>query len=90
MISLSRNPLTEGNVEIRFDLAANQAAIRVELFDVSGRLVRDLFSGPLSAGPHSYQWDGRDADGVKSPSGTYFIRVQANGLVFKTKLVRLQ
>lgn len=48
---------------------------RVSVFDVSGRLVAELQSGPQDAGEHLLQWDGRDAGGQRAPQGLYFVRL---------------
>ncbi len=49
----------------------------VEVFDVKGRRVRQLFAGDLDAGTHAFVWDGRDAVARAMPSGVYFYRLQA-------------
>ena len=46
------------------------------IYDLAGRLVRSLHSGPLAAGSHSLRWDGRDANGRSVPAGVYFARVE--------------
>ena len=66
------NPMTTISLSLP---AAGQAT--VEVFDVKGRRVRQLFQGTLPAGPHSFTWDGRDTAGRLQSSGVYFYRVQA-------------
>ena len=88
-LSAMPNPFVE-KAGIRFGLASSQPAVVVGIFDVGGRLVRRLFAGPLGAGNHDFVWDGRDAEGRRSGSGIYFIRVQATGLLIRTRLVRLE
>lgn len=61
------NPATT----LHFHLPSAGAA-RVHVLDTSGRLVRELFAGPLDAGPHEIRWDGRDATGGRVASGTYY------------------
>ncbi len=75
---------------IHFSLGASQGLVRIGVFDVGGRLVRDIFSGPLEAGSHQYQWDGRDGQGMRSPIGIYFIRVQTPRSLLTTKIVRVE
>ena len=53
--------------------------VTLRLFDVRGRLVRTLHDGPLPAGRHGYDWDGRDDGGRPLPSGPYFYRLEAGG-----------
>jgi flagellar hook assembly protein FlgD len=48
--------------------------VRVEVFDVAGRLVRTLYEGALGAGVHDMIWDGRRYGGGEAPPGVYFVR----------------
>jgi subtilisin family serine protease len=73
---------------LRFGLPADGHA-RVAVFDCSGRRVRVLIDGTLSAGPHLVYWDGRDAGGRAAPSGVYLVRLESGGAVTRQKLVRL-
>jgi hypothetical protein len=68
------NPFNPATV-IDFDLPrAGRPLLRI--YDLAGRLVRDL-SPPaeLPAGHHSQSWDGRDDAGRSLPSGVYVGRV---------------
>ena len=57
---------------------AGNAAVRLNIFDVKGRLVRTLVDGKvLEAGPHTTLWDGKDTVGRGVASGTYFARMDA-------------
>ncbi len=47
----------------------------LSLYDVSGRLVRKLWSG--QGGRASCAWDGRDGEGALVPSGVYFARLSS-------------
>ena len=51
---------------------------------------RVLIDDPLPAGPHSVEWNGRDAGGVRVPSGVYMLKVNYPGgtHVSKTLLIR--
>ncbi|MFB3909103.1 MAG: C25 family cysteine peptidase [Candidatus Eisenbacteria bacterium] len=59
---------------IRFAIARAMAA-RLEVVDVSGRVVRRLVDGPVAAGSHTIYFDGRDGAGRPLPSGVYFVRL---------------
>ena len=88
-ITVAPNPFVDGT-GIRFTLATAQAGMRVGVYDVGGRLVRNLFAGSLGAGSHEYRLDGSDASGRRALDGIYFIRVQGPGFRLLTKVVRLQ
>jgi hypothetical protein len=49
------------------------------VYDVTGRLVTQLWSGPLASDPHVFRWDGRDAGGRLLANGAYYVRWQAPG-----------
>ena len=60
--------------EVRFALPS-RGPVALEVFDVAGRRVRSLASGPFEAGEHAIGWDGRDADGHATAAGVYFVRL---------------
>jgi hypothetical protein len=51
---------------------------KLDVYDVSGRLVTPLANGPLSAGPHTVAWDGRTSTGGALRSGIYFARLESS------------
>ena len=64
------NPMS-AHTRIAFDLP-EPAHVELRVFDASGRLLRTLLEGPVSAGRHSIDWDGRDREGAPVGSGVYF------------------
>jgi hypothetical protein len=69
------NP-ARGVTDVQFELAEAQA-LDVLVFDVAGRLARDVQSGAMAPGSHDVPWDGRDASGRRVASGVYFLRVES-------------
>jgi len=69
------NPQTNINV----DLAADQK-IQVHIYDIQGRLVQTLYDGELNVGSHILTWDGSAMNGKAVPSGTYFVRLNGDGM----------
>jgi FlgD Ig-like domain len=61
--------------------------VRVRIFDVRGRLVRDVQNGSLPAGDHRFVWRGENDQGASVASGVYVYRVDAPGLSTSRKLV---
>lgn len=49
----------------------------IEVFDLSGRRVRQLLSAAQPSGAYQVSWDGRDGGGQVLPPGNYLCRVQA-------------
>ena len=50
--------------------------ITIEIFDVTGRLVRSFGSKEYSRGNYRIRWDGKNMDGIQSASGIYFYRLK--------------
>jgi hypothetical protein len=53
---------------------------RLRIFDLRGRVVRVLHSGPLDAGLTAFAFDGRDDRGRSLASGSYLAVLEAAGL----------
>jgi hypothetical protein len=49
--------------------------LSIQLFDVRGRAVRDLFAGSVPAGRLELAWDGRTDGGDQAGAGIYYLRV---------------
>ncbi|MFB3910215.1 MAG: C25 family cysteine peptidase [Candidatus Eisenbacteria bacterium] len=83
------NPARAAGTTIRFSLPS-AAVARLAVYDVSGRLVRELVHGSRQAGNQTVVWDGRDGVGSRVPSGLYFYRLDAAGQRQVQKLIVLQ
>jgi hypothetical protein len=83
------NPFQD-QTEVRLVLDSDRAEVLVEVFDVSGRLVRGLHAGPLGAGKHSFTWDGKDQAGRQTPAGIYLVRVESGAEEAVGRLVKTQ
>jgi photosystem II stability/assembly factor-like uncharacterized protein len=82
----SPNP-ARGTARFSLELA-REGAIAVSVHDVMGRRVATIHDGPLTAGRHSFEWDGSGATGRTSPAGIYFIRASGQGVSRTQRLVR--
>ncbi len=67
------NP-ARGASTIRFQTATDARDVTLAVYDVQGRLVQTLASGPMTAGTHEARWN---ASGVAS--GTYVYRLTVDG-----------
>jgi hypothetical protein len=68
-----------------------ESAVRLEVYDVSGRLVARLLDGEKrGAGPHDVEWNGRDASGRAAASGIYVYRLVAGKETISRKMVLLR
>ncbi len=79
------NPTTRIDVSLQ-----NSGAVRLDVYDVQGRLVRSLYDGHLEAGLQSFVWDGNDDRGSRVGSGVYFGRLSTSDTTAQTKMVLLK
>ena len=74
--SISPNPLNPSAV-LTFS-TSKPGAVKVQIFDTRGRLVRTLMDQPsAAAGYHDVSIDGRDAGGNRLASGVYYVQIQS-------------
>ena len=67
------------------------ADVRVQVYDVTGRVVGEMHAGRLDPGTYRLEWDGTDGEGHASGPGVYFASLQVDGrLVTQHRLVRLR
>jgi hypothetical protein len=55
-----------------------QAHVVIEIYNVTGSLVRRLVDDVYDRGVHAVQWDGRLQQGGVAPSGIYFFKLSAD------------
>jgi hypothetical protein len=71
-----------------FDFALPRSGpVSLNVYDVSGRLIRGLASGEFSAGMHTLSWDLLDRNGQPVSRGVYFVRLATEGRVLSRTLV---
>ncbi len=75
VLTLRVHPVpARSETRVLFDLPTS-ANVRLEAFDLAGRLVRHLGVGRFNAGRYSLPWDLRDDGGRRIASGVYFLRL---------------
>jgi len=69
---------------------ATTTHVRLEIHDVHGRLVKTLLNDTQNAGQHEVVWNGDDDRGRSVASGTYYLRLVADGhtLTRKAALIK--
>ncbi|MFH1276818.1 MAG: FlgD immunoglobulin-like domain containing protein [Candidatus Eisenbacteria bacterium] len=79
------NPMTGvGRIDYALE---REARVAFRIYDIRGRVVAERDQGLQGAGPHGFEWDGRDARGQDVPAGVYFVRLQAGDFAATRKLV---
>jgi len=76
-------------VVARYALAERQR-VTLRVFDVRGRMVRELLDKDLAAGTYSLAWDGKTDSGSDAVSGIYFIRMEAGRYASARKIALLR
>ncbi len=61
--------------------------VRVDIFDVSGRLVHTLADGAMPRGAHAVVWEGRNGSGRAVGAGVYFYRLVTTAETFTRRTV---
>jgi N-acetylneuraminic acid mutarotase len=87
-ITVLQNPATipfEVNVFVPYF-----SNIDLQIYDIAGRTVRTLIEDRPVAGNCILYWDGKDDHGRQTPSGTYIVKLQANGLSVTEKAVVIE
>jgi hypothetical protein len=79
------NPSTE----IRFSIG-NQELVKLEVYDILGRLVTTLANQEYAPGTHRVIWDGTDDSGLKVTSGIYLYKLQSGSFTMTKKMILLK
>jgi hypothetical protein len=88
---LNQNYPNPFNPSTTITYSLNKAGnISIDVYDISGRLITNLFSGYKSAGESQIIWNGLDAKGSRVASGAYFYQINYNGKKSSKKMMLLK
>lgn len=62
--------------------------IRLAIFDVAGRRIKDLSSDLVSGIMNPVSWNGTDDNGYSIPDGVYFVRLAVPGQALVKTVVK--
>lgn len=79
-------PLTT-NTTIAFTVA-KRGFVSINIYDETGRLIRNLLDKIMEPGSYKEIWNGKDTEGRTVPSGSYFCIIKNNG-TSTTKIIRI-
>jgi flagellar hook assembly protein FlgD len=71
---------------LAIDLPAD-GPLRVRIYDVAGRQIRELVATDSQSGRQTLVWDGTDDSGRTQPSGVYFAQASDGGTFAVCKIV---
>ena len=84
----SPNPFTNTTtVSLRLD---RDRAVRMQVYNVRGQMVRTVVETTLGAGLQVLSWDGKDTTGSQVVAGIYLYRVEVDGQSVTRKVVKMQ
>ena len=69
---------------------ATSGLVRLKLYDLDGRLVREIVNEFMPAGRHERSWNGASADGRRLAAGVYMAVLENGGQRARLKLVMLR
>jgi len=84
-ISNYPNPFNPSTM-IRFELNKKEN-VSVSIYNIKGKIVKQLVSDSLNAGQHQIEWNGTDNKEKKCPSGVYFYRIDIKNSSIMKKMM---
>ena len=79
------NPNTTINYEV-----FNDSKVNIEVFDISGRTVKELTNDHHNIGKYTVQWNAVDDNGQKVSAGLYFYSISSEYLTETKKMILLK
>jgi DNA-binding beta-propeller fold protein YncE len=74
---------------IRFGLSS-RSRVKIEIFNILGQRIRTLVEEELGVGCKEVSWDGKDDQGLQSPSGIYFCKIRGGKSYQSRKMLLLK
>ena len=66
----------------------NTAEISLGIYDLQGKLVKQIINESAVKGEHYTSWNGTNTAGAKVPPGVYISQLQVDGKVVTNKIIR--
>jgi hypothetical protein len=88
-LDLTAPGLVRNSTTIRFSVA-NGGYGKLDVFDISGKLVKTLVNGNVNAGNHSVTWNRTDNNNVSVSGGVYFYKLTVGNETVTRKIVAIK
>jgi len=82
------NPFNN-RVYVKYNIPEN-SNVTIDIFDLSGGIVKELVKGKYNGGEYIVSWDGKNEDGKLVSSGVYLITFISNNIVEAKKVLFLK
>lgn len=88
--SIYPNPFNaHSGVSISLDLE-NKAGVSIQIFSNTGVLVKEIINASFDAGKYSFNWDGKNDQGVNVVPGIYYSVIKTNNDLVTQKMICVQ
>ena len=67
-----------------------ESYVKLSVYDLSGKLIKELISTSMQVGNHNIEWDGTDDSGGKVGAGVYLYKLQTNNFSESRKMILLK
>ncbi|MCD6087433.1 MAG: S8 family serine peptidase [Candidatus Hydrothermae bacterium] len=84
-----RTNISKSQVTISFSLPLSEK-IELNIYDVTGRKIKEILNSKLSPGEYKFHWDVTDDMGRAVGSGIYFVRIRSKSFKSTEKLLILR
>jgi hypothetical protein len=74
---------------IQFDLP-DYGYVEAAIYNIQGKLVKNLISGSFQAGQHKVCWNGKNNDQYEVSSGVYILRIKFKEMTLCRKLIKIK
>jgi hypothetical protein len=64
--------------------------VRISIFDINGKKIRQLQDGQQSSGTYKVKWRGKNSDGIPVSSGFYIYTIQFEKEVLSKRMIFLK
>ena len=87
-LGIHPNPFNP-NTTISYNVS-QENNVSLEVYNVKGQLVKQLFTGKVSAGEHSAVWNGKDDSGNAVSSGIYYSKLTVGDKSITKKMILMK
>ena len=77
------------DTSISFYLAKNET-ISINVYNIKGQIITNLFNGELNAGYHQINWNGTDEQAREVSSGVYFVQMKTQDTILTRKMILMK
>ena len=77
------------NTNIDFSLS-NESEVKLLIYDLTGKLIKELIDGKKVVGNYSVNWDGTNNDGNKVGAGVYLYKLRTDNFTLTRKMILLK